>query len=210
MSPSASSIPAHRQRHRYEHTQPQSASSVWIHLKFLHSSCAALRVSETRLHQKTLLGSCTMFGEKGVLMTCSFGVGAWYAHQERARPRNNVLRCFPPTADLPRHTCLGHHPTRNVYAGRSSEILDHERDGSLEDFAVLKATPRPTESTISSAISRICQDASLARTSLFPKLVLRVVASARNSLESFPSMLRICKALQGGALMKSRPKCGGA
>ena len=105
-------------------------------------------------------------------------------------------------------------PNKDVYAGRSSEILDHESDGSLEDFAeahiefildLLKATPRPTESTISSAISRIWQDASLARKSLFPKLVLRVVASARNSLKSFstgarlaPSMLRICKALQSG------------
>ena len=102
-SPSASSIPVHRQRHRYEHTQPQSASSVWIHLKFLHSSCAALRVSETRRHQKTLPRSCRMLGEKEVLMTCLFGVGAWHAHQERAPPRNNVLRCTPPTADLP-HT----------------------------------------------------------------------------------------------------------
>ena len=45
-------------------------------------------------------------------MTCLFGVGASYAHQERDHPRNNVLRCFPPTADLPRHTCFGHHPTR--------------------------------------------------------------------------------------------------
>ena len=95
-------------------------------------------------------------------------------------------------------------PNKSVYAGRSWEIHDHECDGSLEDFAeahkeiildLLKATPRPTES----------QDASVARKSLFPKLVLRVVASARNSLKSFstgarlaPSMLRICKALQSG------------
>ena len=106
------SYPVHRQRHRYEPTQPQSASSAWIHLKFLHSSCAALRVSETRRHQKTLLGSCRMFGEKEVLATCLFGVGAWYAHQERAPRRNNLLRCFPPTADRPRHTCLGHHRMR--------------------------------------------------------------------------------------------------
>ena len=113
-------------------------------------------------------------------------------------------------------------PNKDVYAGRSSEILDHESDGSLEDFAeahiefildLLKATPRPTESTISSAISRIWQDASLARKSLFPKLVLRVVAAARNSLKSFstgarlaPSMLRICKALQSGGTDEQPPK----
>ena len=78
---------------------------------------------------------------------------------------------------------------------------------------LLKATPRPTESTISSAISRIWQDASSARKSLFPKLVLRVVASARNSLKSFstgarlaPSMLRICKASQSGGTDEQPPK----
>ena len=78
---------------------------------------------------------------------------------------------------------------------------------------LLKATPRPTESTISSATSRIWQDASLSRKSLFPKLVLRVVASARNSLKSFstgarlaPSMLRICKALQSGGTDEQPPK----
>ena len=52
-------------------------------------------------------------------MTYLFGVGALYAHQERAPPRNNVLRCFPP----PRHTCFGH-PLR------ISEIHDHECGGS--------------------------------------------------------------------------------
>ena len=78
---------------------------------------------------------------------------------------------------------------------------------------LLKATPRPTESTISSAISRIWQDAFLARKSLFQKLVLRVVASARNSLKSFstgarlaPSMSRICKALQSGGTNEKSPK----
>ena len=78
---------------------------------------------------------------------------------------------------------------------------------------MLKATSRPTESTISSDISRIWQDASLARKSVFPKLVLRVVASARNSLKSFstrarlpPSMLRICKALQSGGTDEQPPK----
>ena len=122
-SPSASSIPVYRQCHRYEHTQPQSDSSVWTHLKFSHSSCAALRVSETRLHQGTLLGSCKMLGEKEVLITCLFGVGAWYAHQERALPRNNVLRCFPPTADNARHTCFGHHPTRISMRGGAQRSL---------------------------------------------------------------------------------------
>ena len=108
-SPSASSIPVHRviDIRTRSYRVPQI---VWIHLKILHSSCAALRV--TRLHQETLLKSCRMLGEKEVLMTCLFGVGAWYAHQERALPRNNVLRCFPPTAALPRHTWFGHHPTR--------------------------------------------------------------------------------------------------
>ena len=94
-SPSASSIPVYRQRHRCEHTQPQSASSVWIHLKFLHSSFAALRVSETWRHQKTLLGSCQMLGEKGVFMTCLFGVGAGYAHQERASSAKQCFEMFP-------------------------------------------------------------------------------------------------------------------
>ena len=56
-------------------------------------------------------------------MTCLFGVGAWYAHQERAPPRNNVLRCFPPTADLPRYTCFGHHPTRMSMRGGAQRSM---------------------------------------------------------------------------------------
>ena len=115
------SYPGHRQRHRYEHAQPQSDSSVWVHLKFSHYSCTALRA--TRLHQETWLGSCRMLGEKEVLMTCLFGVGAWYAHQERALPRNNVLRCFPPTADLARHTCFGHHPTKMSMRGGAQRSM---------------------------------------------------------------------------------------
>ena len=71
----------------------------------------------------------------------------------RVFPRNNVLRCFTPTADLPRNSCVGHHPTRMSMLGGARHILDHECNGSLGDFAeahtefildLLKATPRPT------------------------------------------------------------------
>ena len=90
---SASSIPVHRQSHRYELTQPQCDSSVWIHLKFSHSSCAALRV--TRLHQETLLRSCRMLGEKEVLMMCLFGGGCVVCTSRARSPAKQCFEMFP-------------------------------------------------------------------------------------------------------------------
>ena len=139
----------------------------------------------------------------------------------------NVLRCFPPTADLPRHACFGEPPNKDVYAGRSSEILDHECDGSLEDFAeahrefildLLKVTPRPTESTISSAISRIGKMLLWPGNRCSSKTRLACCCGSQELFEvifdrstagtvHFSYLQGLCRV---AALMNSRPKFGGA
>ena len=103
-SPLASSIPVHRQRHRFLFTVSVIDMSTRSHrttqvfgftsscciLHALLSACPKLGVISKKLPR-----SCRMLGEKEVLMTCLFGVGAWYARQERAPPAKQCFEMFP-------------------------------------------------------------------------------------------------------------------
>ena len=82
-----------------------------------------------------LLPACPKLGfirgflweRREMLTSCLFGVGTWYAHQERALlPSKQCFEMFP-TNRRPstQHICWPP-PNKDVHAGRSSDILDHE------------------------------------------------------------------------------------
>ena len=101
-SPSASSILVHRQRHRYEHTQPPS---VWIHMR-----CSP-RVRNSA-SSENIAGILQDVGREG-----AHDVFVWSGRVVcTSRARSPAKQCFE-TADFPRHTCFGHHPTRMSMRG---------------------------------------------------------------------------------------------